>query len=902
MSDPENPLNEFRTFSYYFIFGVAKSTQEAIRFAKESNDTSAFESDAGKKILLNGAKDAHLIIKSVEINSILHPSGAYTGESFFHTMNMEGKIVIQEPLGIRFYEQLRDAAKDFKTETTNMVFFIKPIFVGYKPDSRSSTILETKPYIFLITQLTSIVDEGGAIYNLETFGIVNGAGKLPQFQSVAGGFNLTIEKSETKLPDAIKKLEESLNEHFNKKCKINKEKLDESGMRPGFDANKIKIEYIFNLDPEYNDEYIVGTNIDETLKEISTEKHIIHQGPSAGIEELIRKIMNSCERVVNERDLKPPDITEGFTYKIHSSLDIDVGKIILNFYIHKYKMEFVPIESKKYPEPGFILKFDYIYTGKNIDIKEFQINMKLGALFFHNTYTTNNLHLNESEERGAQKAASSAQTGTAGIPVDEIDGGDPPIQGCFGTSSPVIDNEARNNPNPVSTASYYNMLKRFSALENLGIDVVIKGNPNLMDSTVLVPDDLDFNSSIDTTGKPLYIYMDIKFPENHAKPRENFTTFWYDGPYYILSIKNNFDENGDFTQTIHMYAMHTDYSGDIPAKDGGGGSAGGGGGGGSAGGGGAASSAASGGSTGGGGGGGGGSTGGGGGDSTGGSSAGGGPLTGPGYIGAGGILTDGFDAINEGYSSEGLTPNNVKTGEPFRQQQMINKINPQLNNLEKLNYKLDNLKDEMEDLTSMISGFKAVGTGVTREGGDVLSLISKEIERIGSVIYNVEEEIAAIEKVKKQTQKFITMAGDKPIELAQALNEEYKLKQRLNIHPDNIINVINNTAPVLSPAWKSLNDLLNMINGKLNELNSMFNNIRSTFEQIVNLPANLMNQAINYKNQMINQAKGLKNQVTSIPSNVKNQVTNQVSQVKNQATGLKNQVTSIPSSIKNIIK
>jgi uncharacterized protein (TIGR02594 family) len=989
MSRPENPLNKFRTFSYYFIFGVAESTDKAIEIAKESSNLNIFtQVDPGKRILLDGAKDTRFIIKSVEINSILNPSGAYSGESFYHTMNMEGKIIIQEPLGIRFYEELQNAAKAFNTETTSMVFFLKPIFVGYHTNGSSETISTVKPYLFLITQLTSIVDEGGAIYTLETFGIVNGAGKLQQFQSVAGGFNVEITSEETELSVAFEKLEKALNNHFNNKCKANAEKLIQVGVREGFKKEKIPIEYKFHLDPKYkNGKYIVGTNIDDAVKEISTEKYIIHQGASAGIEELIRKLMNSCEGIVNDRGVdsggntaisdrgrligESAPTTLCYMYKIHSSLDLSAEKTTLNYYIHKYQVEFVPIENKTLPKPGAVLEFDYIYTGKNIDIKEFQINMKLGTLFFHNTYTSDNLHLNNLE-KGKQSVAASAQTGSSGIAIDEIDENKPPRQHCPGSSTPIIDNEARQTPNPVSTGSYYAMLKRFSALENLGIDLVIKGNPNLMDKSVLIPEDLNFGSGVETTGKPLYIHMNIKFPEHFSNPRGNFKKFWYDGAYYILSIKNVFDENKDFSQTIHMYAMHTDYYGDITSKDNVLGS------------------------------------------SMSGSSGGyaGGGYAGGGYSGSGGGIVatgDASQAYNVAHSmlgkhenantaevneflragktgnvnssstpwcagfvnsslersgisgtrslaarsfqnwGNGVSLDQAKQGDvvvfsrgsdpskghvgfyhgrdsrgnimvlggnqgdavtikPYSANNLLsvrrpnapadypeiaydaavkdlNKtINPKMFNINaKINNpnqkyipeqlsdiissELDNikkLKNEMEDFSSIMGEVKAAQSGISSASQGISSgigavqggidSIKKEVDRYKGILGGIQEQIQQIEQIKQQAQSMIQMGKNQPIGLAQALNEEYKIMERLNIHPDNIINIINKKAPVLSETWKTAEEAIDMVKEQYAELQSTYNEVRSLYEQISNLPADLKNQA----GGLINQVKGFK--------------------------------------------
>jgi hypothetical protein len=66
---------------------------------------------------------------------------------------------------------------------------------------------------------------------------------------------------------------------------------------------------------------------------------------------------------------------------------------------------------------------------------------------------------------------------------------------------------------------------------------------------------------------PLYIKVNVKFPLDYSNPRKGFTTFWYDGPYLVHTIENNFTEDGDFSQTLNLYAMKTDIYGSVTAKD-----------------------------------------------------------------------------------------------------------------------------------------------------------------------------------------------------------------------------------------------------------------------------------------------------------------------------------------------
>lgn len=571
MSKPQNPLNFYRSYSYYFILGVAGSTLNAQNAANSVTPDTSEGNYPTYTILCNGAKDTRFIVQSVGIQSMLNPNQTHNGETFFHTMHLSGDIMIQEPMGIKLYNVLRNAAARFHIAGPSLVWFIKPIFVGFLPDQSAEVIPSTKPYIFMSSEMTSSIDEGGATYSLKTYGSANGAAVLDSYESIADGFSLQFKQNIT-LSEGIKHFQNELNEYYKERVKA----VIAAGQAQHIDtpawANETReIRYFIILDPIYTSaNYIVGSN----LKLLWAEEGAFHivQGPTASIETIIKKIMLSCSQVVNDRNISKKygyDISRKFS--VQSLVNSTEKTIHLFYHIKAYEMSFLPMGGKAKNIPN-ALEFDYIYTGKNVDIRNFDMKL-LGALAWFNLPATT-----DTIDQGINKNTNKCVGGSGSSGIIEKDLPGAAKGAAKGIGNSIRDNDSRNKSNPASSAMYMSMLRRWSALESIGIKLEIKGNPCLLEQTIFTPNDI-------LSGKPqlslcpgnefsdggamaggIMVKVNVKFPSNYSNPRSDFETFWYDGYYYITTIDHVFD-NGDFYQVLTMYANPSDINRDTHTID-----------------------------------------------------------------------------------------------------------------------------------------------------------------------------------------------------------------------------------------------------------------------------------------------------------------------------------------------
>jgi hypothetical protein len=573
MSRPQNPLNEFRTYSYYFILGVAADTEAAMQAANSLDAGTSSGSKGNHIILLNGAKDIRFIIKSVGYQSMLAPNSEMGGETFYHTQHRGGDIILQEPMGISYYNVIHNAGVELGCDPIALNYFLKPIFVGYKPDQPPTVISTVKPYFFLVADLTSTMDESGAIYSMKTMGVVDGISKTAVYQSAVDGFSLRFPKDAT-LKETFSILEYELGEYYFRRLESTMRALTDEGADGGRWLEESKdIKYFFHLDDAYSGgDYIIGTNFRLPWKEMTGEGFIYQvQGVSGSLETLIKKIMLSSCKVVNDRAIGvngAAKITRKFSVNsvvVSKSSDVEV-----HYYITAYDMEFLP-EGAIGGTGQKAIEFDYIYTGKNIDIRKFDMKFNMGLLWFNSPVATDTIDIATQLE--VNKCVGSG--GDSGVSNKDTAGG--VIKVARGLDKKITDNDIRNKKESVSTSSYLAQMRRWSGMESIATTIEIKGNPQLLEETLYTPQDIlsqqisTYNGSIDFSDQgghkgPVRVKINVKFPREYTNPRSNFETFWYDGYYYIMSVDNKFEE-GDYYQVLNLYGMPSDTYGDTILKD-----------------------------------------------------------------------------------------------------------------------------------------------------------------------------------------------------------------------------------------------------------------------------------------------------------------------------------------------
>jgi hypothetical protein len=227
-----------------------------------------------------------------------------------------------------------------------------------------------------------------------------------------------------------------------------------------------------------------------------------------------------------------------------------------------------------------LIAFDYIYTGKNIDILEFEMKMNMGLAYLQIATTNNTL----------KEQAQAVPTAVKHISAIDVDGGvgtrfggPTQIPVYFGTQ--IRAPSARNTQILSKKAEAAYSLNKHASLEVQDVTMRIYGNPYLV-STInwassphnigkQVPRQPDTAATrkanfFDWSKFPSFAKVNIKVPRNNddislfkgesttspeARGGYDFTRdFWFTGFYYVVTIEHMFD-GGEFTQELSLIGI-----------------------------------------------------------------------------------------------------------------------------------------------------------------------------------------------------------------------------------------------------------------------------------------------------------------------------------------------------------
>lgn len=611
MSSPPNILDAYRTYSYHHILIAADSTNTAEALHEESEISRFYHPEvrfcpqqhpnAGRYIvLINGITDMQFVIQSAKWATVPIPSVTPSTPNMVtsvQTMAVDGEIEILEPQGVNFMNILVEATKLLDIDPALITFVLKTVFVGHRDDGTTSMITTVKPLMFMMVDITSKIDVTGAVYTMALVGSVNGAGKLPHINSVVKGMTINAGKT---IGETLDALQSEITTQYDNQW----EKLTTGGCGVNLNPNDfMKVTYHIHCDEHYRS-MPAGDNIDVKYRETSDSGgSISNLGETSSIENLITMIMNSSSAVLKEANGKLPD--ERFIFKIASSVnsDIEGGKFEVHYHIHQYKA--VVIEDKNFltfePPDGTGITFNYIFTGKNIDIKDLDIKMEYGLMFFQvlaaqATSPTSAAHTlrHYNPDAFIKGAGMATPSGEAKKPEPRCDyiGSQDTIKRPLFLGTDMENPMFRDTKNISASAGFNATLARHAMVENMGIKMTIRGNPQLLEESTQIPSDVSLLSSdpgiiisaedgtpLDGDLRPImpslhktpaYVKVNIWSPKTWTEsaeptpseqasdyPGDYAQNLWYDGWYYMIQIDNVF-EDGEFSQVLELITLPTE--------------------------------------------------------------------------------------------------------------------------------------------------------------------------------------------------------------------------------------------------------------------------------------------------------------------------------------------------------
>lgn len=568
MSTPSNILSSFRSYSYYHILAVCDSTQTA-EILSRSNEIVQFQhprnndrfsprmlSSGGKYVvLINGISDSTFIINSAKWETVIAPSSTTAdGMSLSTMMQLDGEIEIFEPLGSRFLDLLSHVSDSLNSDPMGLVFVLKTVFVGFKDDGVSQESITTvRPFLFTPIDISAVFDQTGAKYLMAVVGVTNGSAKLAPVTNIGGGLGIHIRKGQT-LKEVFNTLEKTINSSYYSFLNATKKKFIDAGIDIDLEKSFRLVKYKIQLDIEFN-EFKAGTNQKSQVCD-KVDDPIIHFNSSMGIEEILHQLMMSSAEVIAGK----PDVI----FKISSTINSTPLEYVVTYHIHRYELKTMTVDEAANtvnPDPGQYIEFDYIFTGKNIDIIDFDIRMEMGMAFFQTLTTAESIPNQYKTLNGMSQDISN---GSGGGRVKISSTNKPRSNTPLFLGSSIADRLIRNVKNPVDTLGFQAMLNRHAAMENVQAKVVIHGNPQLMNEMMILPDEVSSgkietpkaNQTANPTwlSAPTLIKININTPIDPDNLERGFKPFWYQGFYSLYSIGNIF-EDGEFKQTLDMFSL-----------------------------------------------------------------------------------------------------------------------------------------------------------------------------------------------------------------------------------------------------------------------------------------------------------------------------------------------------------
>lgn len=571
--DTSNELHDFRSVSYHHILVACKDLAAATKLTTDFNEDlrttigavqtpDSFKViDGDHVVMINGFTDGETFIRDAEWETMFAPPSKKNQRHVSTTMALEGEMTIVEPKGFSFLEAVNNVSKKLKVDNVNITWVLKTVFIGPKMDNSVGYIANVKPLLFSMYDLQSKFDVVGSEYYVKFIGISNGNSKLP-------GFNNTTVASvsmgtKKKLGDTITELQTQLNANYTSET----DKLIERCKADGLELQGRKLVYEIVLHGEY-------ANYDMDNVQLSQRGNIDTSGnitfpKNASIEQMIHNVLRSSKQV--GKDASKPTGEVDKIFKVFGSTKHsgdDTGTTTVRFDIHAYDVPKSTSDGATLNNgKSNAIEYDYMYTGKNIDVLDFDMKMEMGMgllqlLTVNNTVKNTHPVVGEEDDiRGVNKMSNAGASGKSSGP----DNTKKLVSINVGTILPSKKYDELSvigNVSEGTAASFDSLLSKHSQLETLGVSIKVLGNPAVLNDLNITPDDIPSGKTGGTpfgewlTGPPL-VKVNVSIPANPNAlvVEDKFSKeFWYKGFYRVISTKQQF-VGGIFTQVHDMLSM-----------------------------------------------------------------------------------------------------------------------------------------------------------------------------------------------------------------------------------------------------------------------------------------------------------------------------------------------------------
>jgi hypothetical protein len=605
-----NPLKAYRSYSYHFILVVMDTTayldisNASTRNLVNQNPTPGnVASQVGNSsfydrrdpvnnprmimqdanglgnysIFIDTRQDTDFIIEDVEWGTtFIGNSNTSDSPVGLNTFLTDGQMRIVEPRGAEFLNALAAYAdpKQLNTDPATMPMMMKIVFVGHKDDGTSEIVpVNVPPFGIVFTDITGSIDANGTTYMIKYCGLLNGAAWNQTYDSIVDGMTFYFIPN-LDLAGHLAAFQAAINAKY---LTDRQEVIDNyaKATTPSVNLSKTAIiEWHLVLRTDGAEKLTKLNDFGILCPDQSKNEGIVMQykgTKEGGIAELISKLMSSSKQwtdvqITGHENIKEADdITTRYAFKISTQFEKtsvkNGNKFILTYYIDEYSYSAVDVVDNQSGQgnakpptinPNNVYTFDYIFTGKNIDIQKLEMNLSLGYALWISLVTSRSMPTQTEDIVGSIGNAATIQTRpiqTNMDPRESIRLGTPiwPTVVAKETAKKELKSDA-------AVASADALWRNFASYQSIQTDLSILGNPNLIQKI----------SSPSTTG-PDYVKINVKMPSttddiweyeqsNNLYPSGYYKTFWFDGYYNIITAKNRF-MGGQFTQDLQLIGI-----------------------------------------------------------------------------------------------------------------------------------------------------------------------------------------------------------------------------------------------------------------------------------------------------------------------------------------------------------
>lgn len=595
----DNPLRKYRSYSYQFFLVAADNTQifqniltnaqnvnvqNTSATPNDPNSTKFFErpttgnprgaistSYGSYSIVIDTRMDTDYIIQDVEWGTtFVGNSNDSDSPVALNTVLTDGKMTIVEPRGVNFLNTLADLADTLKVDPSVMPFMLKVIFIGHNDDGSVDQITDIPPFGIFFTGITGSVDSNGATYHMKYVGAVNGFSDQQVFDSITDGVGFVF-SNKVSLEDHLKRFETLIQYHFDR----DRDRILKNYKYAGFDlSHTAKLRWKFVLED--------NSDILQHLTDFSTVNpaHVSGGDSSTpytgtkdgGVHELLNKLFSSSRTWTTKQISDSPSAGEfdkqkiKYSWKVNSEITktsstAGDNSITITYYISEYSYRVVPVTPTGIGSGNAIpvvipqdqlYTFDYLFTGRNIDIIKLDMNMSLAFAQWFQLSTTRSLPTQTDDTTGTvvQSATVSLYPPTGFTNPNKVIRAGTPIMPAAISKDTYMKEYIPSAQSAAADAIWRN----FALAQAIKAELIIHGNPNLIQKI-----------SVPSRSSPDYVKINIKKPntsddiweynqQDNSTPGGYYSTFWFDGFYNIITAKNKFI-GGQFTQELYLVAI-----------------------------------------------------------------------------------------------------------------------------------------------------------------------------------------------------------------------------------------------------------------------------------------------------------------------------------------------------------